>query len=50
MKKESIKYTGSKDKIIPEILKLSKDLDIKTVLDGFAGTTRVAQAFKQSTR
>jgi adenine-specific DNA-methyltransferase len=47
MKTESIKYTGSKDKIIPEILNHTKNLKIETVLDGFAGTTRVAQAFKK---
>lgn len=45
---EGIKYTGSKRKIIPYILELCSDLDIKSALDGFAGTTRVSQAFAQS--
>lgn len=40
-----IKYTGSKLKILPYIIDIIKDLDVKTVLDGFAGTTRVSQAF-----
>lgn len=48
MQTEGIKYTGSKNKIIPIILELVKPLKIKTVLDGFSGTTRVAQAFKKS--
>lgn len=42
---EGIKYTGSKDKIIPYILKLAYKLKPKTVFDGFSGTTRVSQAF-----
>ena len=43
-----IKYTGSKLKIIPYILSIIDELDgVKTVLDGFSGTTRVAQAFAQ---
>ena len=48
METEGIRYTGSKKEIIPNILDLIKDLDIKTTLDGFSGTTRVAQAFKKS--
>ena len=41
-----IKYTGSKLKIIPFILDIVKGLnDVRTILDGFSGTTRVAQAF-----
>ena len=40
-----IKYTGSKLKILPYILNVVTELeDVKTVLDGFAGTTRVSQA------
>lgn len=41
---EGIKYAGSKLKLIPQILKLAKKVDAKTVLDGFSGTTRVSQA------
>lgn len=48
MKTEGIKYTGSKREIIPMLLELVKPLGIKTFFDGFSGTTRVSQAFKQS--
>ncbi len=41
---QSIKYIGSKLKLIPHILQLLKKVDAKTVLDGFSGTTRVSQA------
>jgi adenine-specific DNA-methyltransferase len=44
MKTEGIKYTGSKDKILPYILELLQPLKVKNVLDGFSGTTRVSQA------
>jgi len=45
---EGIKYAGSKLKIIPYIVSMLSNLeDVKTVLDGFAGTTRVSQAFAQ---
>lgn len=44
---EGIKYTGSKLKLLPYILDDIKDLQIKTILDGFSGTTRVSQAFSQ---
>lgn len=44
---EGIKYTGSKLKILPYILQMTKDLQIKTALDAFSGTTRVSQAFAQ---
>ena len=48
IKTYGIKYTGSKLKIIPYILELVSELkDVKSVLDGFAGTTRVSQAFAQ---
>jgi len=47
-KTEGIKYAGSKLKIIPYIVNILSDLkDVKYVLDGFAGTTRVSQAFAQ---
>lgn len=42
---EGIKYTGSKLKLLPYILKLVNKIEAKTVLDGFSGTTRVSQAF-----
>ena len=42
---QSIKYTGSKLKLIPQILELTRKVDAKTILDGFSGTTRVSQAF-----
>jgi adenine-specific DNA-methyltransferase len=42
---EGIKYAGSKLKLIPYILQLARQVNAKTILDGFAGTTRVAQAF-----
>jgi len=42
---EGIKYAGSKDKIIPYILRLAYKLHPKAVFDGFSGTTRVSQAF-----
>jgi adenine-specific DNA-methyltransferase len=45
---QGIKYAGSKLKIIPYILESIKDLQIKTVLDGFSGSTRVSQAFAQA--
>lgn len=42
---EGIKYAGSKLKLLPKILELAKKTGARTVLDGFAGTTRVSQAF-----
>ena len=42
---EGIKYAGSKLKLLPAILEILAPLDIDTVLDGFSGSTRVAQAF-----
>lgn len=46
---EGIKYTGSKLKILPNILELLTGLnDVKSILDGFSGSTRVSQAFAQS--
>ena len=47
-KTEGIKYAGSKLKILPYIIDILSDLkDVKKVLDGFTGTTRVAQALAQ---
>jgi adenine-specific DNA-methyltransferase len=45
---EGIKYTGSKLKLLPQILELAQGVDAKTIFDGFAGTTRVSQAFAKS--
>lgn len=45
---EGVKYAGSKLKLLPYILNLAKRTGAKTVLDGFAGSTRVSQAFAKS--
>jgi adenine-specific DNA-methyltransferase len=45
---EGIKYTGSKLRLLPHILELVDKVKPRTVLDGFAGTTRVSQAFAKS--
>jgi len=45
IKTEGIKYIGSKEKIIPYILRMAYKLKPKIVFDGFSGTTRVSQAF-----
>jgi len=45
---EGVKYAGSKLKLLPYILRLIKKVDAKTILDGFSGTTRVAQALAKS--
>ncbi len=45
---ESIKYTGSKLKLLPHILRLVRKTKAETVLDGFTGTTRVSQALARS--
>lgn len=42
---EGIKYAGSKLKILPHIIDTISDLPIRTVLDGFSGSTRVSQTF-----
>lgn len=44
---EGIKYTGSKLKILPYILRTISNLDVHSALDAFSGTTRVSQAFSQ---
>ena len=41
---QGIKYIGSKLKLIPHIVQLIKKVNPQTILDGFAGTTRVSQA------
>ncbi len=45
---EGIKYAGSKLKLLPYILRLAGKAQPQTVFDGFAGTTRVSQAFAQT--
>lgn len=45
---ESIKYAGSKLKLLPQILWLAKKTSAKTVFDGFSGSTRVSQAFART--
>jgi adenine-specific DNA-methyltransferase len=45
---QGIKYAGSKLKISPYILESISDLQIKKVLDGFSGSTRVSQVFAQA--
>jgi adenine-specific DNA-methyltransferase len=49
---QSIKYTGSKLKLLPSILAMSKtacgDSPGAAVFDGFSGSTRVSQAYARS--
>ena len=45
---EGIKYAGSKRKLLRNILELAKKVDAHSVLDGFAGSTRVSPAFAKS--
>ena len=45
---EGVKYAGSKRSLIPYILALVKSTGATRVLDGFSGTTRVAQALAKS--
>jgi len=45
---EGIKYAGSKLKLLPYILRLVHKVKPVRVLDGFSGTTRVAQALARS--
>lgn len=44
-KTEGIKYAGSKLKILPYIVDIVSELEIRNVLDGFSGSTRVSQTF-----
>lgn len=44
---QGIKYAGSKQRLLPHILALTNKVSPRTVLDGFAGTTRVSQALAQ---
>ena len=45
---EGIKYAGSKLKLLGHILEVVSGLNVKTVLDGFSGSTRVAQLFARA--
>lgn len=45
---QGVKYAGSKLKLIPHILSLFDSLNVKTVFDGFSGTTRVSQALAKT--
>jgi adenine-specific DNA-methyltransferase len=47
IKTQSVKYAGSKLKLLPAILDLIPD-NVNTVLDGFSGSTRVSQALAYS--
>ncbi|MBE6424939.1 MAG: DNA adenine methylase [Thermoguttaceae bacterium] len=44
---QGIKYAGSKNRLLPQILSLAKSTGARSVWDGFSGTTRVSQAFAQ---
>ena len=44
---EGVKYAGSKLRLLPYILQLAQKVKPHSVFDGFAGTTRVSQAFAQ---
>lgn len=47
---EGIKYAGSKKKLLPQILYLISKVGAESVLDGFAGSTRVSQALAKRGR
>lgn len=44
---QGIKYAGSKRVILPSILEIAAKLKVRSICDGFAGTTRVGQAFSK---
>ncbi|MCL2305188.1 MAG: DNA adenine methylase [Planctomycetaceae bacterium] len=44
---QGIKYTGSKLKLLSPILYLISQLNVRSILDGFSGSTRVSQALAQ---
>ena len=44
---EGVKYAGSKLRLLPYILQLARKVNPYSIFDGFAGTTRVSQAFAQ---
>ncbi|MCY4233670.1 MAG: DNA adenine methylase [Bacteroidetes bacterium] len=45
---ESVKYIGSKLKLLPHILEMVAWTGAKTILYGFSGSTRVSQALAKS--
>lgn len=45
---EGIRYAGSKKALLPYIHNIIVDLPVKTVLDGFSGSTRVSQYLKKA--
>ena len=45
---EGVKYAGSKLRLLPQILGLTKKTGAKSVFDGFSGSTRVSQAFAKT--
>src|SRR5207237_10843621 len=45
---EGIKYAGSKPKLLPHIFQLIRRANPQSVLDAFAGTTRVSQALARA--
>jgi len=48
MKTRGVKYIGSKNKLIPTILQIVKDIPCSSMIDVFTGTTRVAQSFRKT--
>ena len=48
MKTYGIKYSGSKQKLIPYIIEEATKYRPTNVLDAFSGTTRVSQAFSMN--
>lgn len=49
MKTHGVKYLGAKTKLIPQIMQAVGEAgDVKTAIDVFTGTTRVAQAMRAS--
>lgn len=42
-----IKYLGSKRRLVPALATIARAAEIRTAIDLFTGTTRVAQAFKR---
>jgi len=45
---KTIRYSGSKDKILPKIYNILEPYTIKTALDGFSGSGRVSHFFKSN--
>ena len=46
-KTQSVKYAGSKLKLLPSIFRLVKKTGAQSILDAFSGSTRVSQFFAQ---